>query len=190
MKKLVISLTTLLLFLVFTVQNKSYAYEVNSIENIDNYIIVRDNQFELDKIPVGMDNAFIDQVKNILKKENEHIRKNDLIIDPTSKRITDRYSRFLRMNEDSEYYWWGVRHIFYSDEDAREYSHEMTNMAYSLEIASVPASVLGPWASGAVAISGGVVGLIAESVDYNASLDGDGVILDLNWWSTFACYPR
>ena len=190
MKKLVISLTTLLLFLFFTVQNKSYAYEVNSIENIDSYIIVRNNQFELDKIPAGMDNTFIDQVKNILKKENEYIRQNDLIIDPSSKRITDRYSRFLRTNEDSEYYWWGVRHIFYSDEDAREYSHGMKNMAISLGIATVPAAILGPWASGATALTGGVVGLIAEAVDYNASLDGDGVILDLNWWATFACYPR
>ena len=34
------------------------------------------------------------------------------------------------------------------------------------------------------------VNTVADSVEYNADLDGDGCILDVNYWHTFACYPR
>ena len=191
MKKLFISFIAMLSVVFFFVSGKGYADEVNTVQNVDQYIIVENNQFYL-AIPKELENSFTIQVKQVLKERNEYIKKNDLIINPVTKKITDKFYhyRFFSINEDTEYYWWGMRHIFYSDWDAKQYAHDMRNAVLVLSAGSSLSGVLGPWAVGVNGLTTVVLGLIAESVDYNADLDGDGVILDLNWWATFACYPR
>ena len=191
MKKLFISFIAMLSVVFFFVSGKGYAEEVNTVQNIDQYIIVENNQFYLN-IPKELENSFTEQVKEVLEERNEYIKKNDLIINPVTKKITDKFYhyRFFSINEDTEYYWWGMRHIFYSDWDAKQYAHEMRNAAFLISAGTSVTAALGPLAAGVTGLTSAVVGLIAESVDYNADLDGDGVILDLNWWATFACYPR
>lgn len=59
--------------------------------------------------------------------------------------------------------------------------------------------------AGAVALAGAIFGgigalpsglsalyaySITDTVDYNANRPGNGVILDVNWWLTYRCYPR
>ena len=74
----------------FFVSGKGYAEEVNTVQNVDQYIVVENNQFYLN-IPKELENSFTEQVKQVLEERNEYIKKNDLIINPVTKKITDKF---------------------------------------------------------------------------------------------------
>ena len=90
MKKLFISFIAMLSVVFFFVSGKGYAEEVNTVQNVDQYIVVENNQFYLN-IPKELENSFTEQVKQVLEERNEYIKKNDLIINPVTKKITDKF---------------------------------------------------------------------------------------------------
>ena len=99
MKKLFISFIAMLSVVFFFVSGKGYAEEVNTVQNVDQYIVVENNQFYLN-IPKELENSFTEQVKQVLEERNEYIKKNDLIINPVTKKITDKFYhyRFFSIN--------------------------------------------------------------------------------------------
>ena len=190
MKKLLISFVAMLSWVFVFVSSKGYAEEVNTVQDVDQYVIVENNQFYL-AIPKELEKSFTEQVKQVLNEKNEYIKKNDLIVDPVTKKITDKFShyRFFNAGSTLEYFWWGGRRTFYSDAAARAFAHELHGHAnnsaifslltYEFPFVSIPSGIVAWWAN-----------TVADSVEYNADLDGDGCILDVNYWHTFACYPR
>lgn len=190
MKKLLISFVAMLSWVFVFVSSKGYAEEVNTVQDVDQYVIVENNQFYL-AIPKELENSFTEQVKQVLNEKNEYIKKNDLIVDPVTKKITDKFShyRFFNAGSTLEYFWWGGRRTFYSDAAARAWAHDLHGLANNAALYSIVTYYF-PF----IAVSSGLTGwwadTVADSVEYNADLDGNGCILDVNYWLTFACYPR
>ena len=85
MKKLLISFVAMLSWVFVFVSSKGYAEEVNTVQDVDQYVIVENNQFYL-AIPKELENSFTEQVKQVLNEKNEYIKKNDLTVDPVTKK--------------------------------------------------------------------------------------------------------
>lgn len=125
-----------------------------------------------------------------LQALNEQAQVHALKIRNT-KEIVYYQSGFRSMGHAINHYWWGAKHTFYSDNAARNFARSIKGLAYANSgVAMIAAAVfpgIGGIPNGLSAIYGN---MLADSVDYNANQPGNGVILDVNWWLTFKCYPR
>lgn len=196
MKKVIVSFIAMLSTLFFLFSGKGYADEVRNIDEIDKYVIVENNQFYL-TIPKDKEDDFTIQVQQILKEQNEYIIQNDSIIDPVTKKITNKHShyRFFSVSDiayigEIERFWWGVRKTFYDDATAKRFAHEWREASNQFGILSLILGVTYPPASVISSLGVWYCNSIAESVSYNAELDGDGCVLDITYLFTFSCYPR
>lgn len=150
-------------------RKRSFIRELNSEEEIDAAISVLKSRFRVLNLKADLHQITIEKSKRIVN--------NNLILRSGGR--------------SSSYYWWGVRHIFYSDSAARDYAY---NVRMNAHVDAGAAALAGAIFGGIGALPSGLSALyaysIADTVDYNANRPGNGVILDVNWWLTYRCYPR
>lgn len=112
--------------------------------------------------------------------------------DLTVKKYTPRSVDQVIVTE----HWWGVKYEAPSDEIARDLARHYEIAAHNLRGIGVVTGVVGKFIPPfwiAAAVAGGqswYFSGIVSSIRYNASLPGNGVILDLNRLLFYSCYPR
>lgn len=192
----------------------SYAETVKTVQNvdltkvIDKYISVKNGRFSVDNeiklrqeiyekqefIKEIDDKNNVDSIINKLKERISDLNRNaelNLITINKSKKITNNIPQLRVAGQSTSHHWWGARHVFYWDDAARDYAYEVRMLAHANAGAAVLAGAIFSGVGGVPNGLSAVYGyMIADSVDYNANKSGDGVILDVNWWLTFSCYPR
>ncbi len=198
MKKLLISFVAMLSVVFFFVSSKGYAEEVYNLQNIDEHIYVENNEFKLD-ISENNKDEFVLKIREILQERNNYVKINNLEIEPFTKKITNKQPELeyglLGINDISyigytEQFWWGVRRTFYDDDTARYFSHELRNAASQYSLLEIIIGLGFPPGGAVMAVSSWYLTSIADSVEYNSYLDGDGCILDINYFFVYSCYLR
>lgn len=196
MKKLLISFVAMLSVVFFFVSSKGYAEEVYNLQNIDEHIYVENNEFKLDISEKNQD-EFILKIRKILEERNNYVQINNLEINPFTKKITNKEPEYglLGVNDIAyigytEQFWWGVRRTFYDDDTARYFAHELRNAATEFSYLEIIFALGFPPGGAVMALGSVYLTSIANSVEYNAYLDGDGCILDINYFFFYSCYPR
>ena len=74
MKKLLISFVAMLSSFFVFVSSKGYAEEVNTVRDVDQYVIVENNQFYL-AIPKELENSFTEEVKQVLNQKMNILKR-------------------------------------------------------------------------------------------------------------------
>lgn len=196
MKKLLISFVAMLSSVFVFVSSNGYAEEVYNFQNIDEHIYVENNEFKLD-ISENNKDEFILKIREILEERNKYVQINNLEIDPFTKKITNKEPEYglLGVNDISyigytEQFWWGVRRTFYDDDTARYFAHELRNAVTEFSYLEIIFALGFPPGGAVMALGSVYLTSIANSVEYNAYLDGDGCILDINYFFIYSCYPR
>lgn len=196
MKKLLISFVAMLSVVFFFVSSKGYAEEVYNLQNIDEHIYVENNEFKLD-ISENNKDEFILKIREILKERNKYVRINNLEIDPFTKKITNKEPEYGLLGINDIYYigyteqfWWGIRRTFYDDDTAIYFAHELRNAASQYTLLEILIGLGFPPGGAVMALNSWYLTSVADSVEYNAYLDGDGCILDINYFFVYSCYPR
>lgn len=175
---------------------------------VDKYVTVEDGRFILNdenllkeellekqnlisEINNASDADFIIETLKIRFSELNDKAETYQITIKDSGRIVNNTPEFRVAGQSSVYEWWGVRHTFHWDDAARDYAYNVRQAAHAnAGVAFIGGAVFG----GVGAVPNGLTAVyaysIADTVDYNANKSGNGVVLDINWWLTYSCYPR
>ncbi len=87
-------------------------------------------------------------------------------------------------------YWWGNRHFFLSDSVSRKYAYNLRMGGHGLIATSIIAGAILPASSVIPALSSTYLFSLADCVDYNTSLPGNSIVLDINHFLIYSCWPR
>lgn len=215
MKKRILSLA-LALFMMLGVITNTIAYaqsyeKPNLIELTDKYIVCEDGEFHLvnekqlekkishdielyrEELNGNSVKQYIELLETRLESLNELSYNNQIMVNDNGQIFdlsVQTYST-RSSNMRSETYWWGRKHIFYTDTAARDYAYDVRMSAHANAGAAV---IAGAVFGGVGAIPNGLTAAwaysIADTVDYNANKPGKGVVLEVRWILTYKCYPR
>lgn len=130
-------------------------------------------------------------LENRFAKLNEMSNKGSIRVSRNGQIYDTSLVRARAYNYQTQQYWWGVRHTFYSDGAARDYAYEL-KMAAHLNAGA--AAIAGAVFGGVGALPNGLTAIyaysLADTVDYNANKPGKGVVLEIKWVLVYKCYPR
>ncbi|MDO5040226.1 hypothetical protein [Clostridium sp.] len=215
MKKRMLMLALALFMMLGVISNTTvYAqsYEKpNLIELTDKYVVCENGEFHLvnakqlekrisydielyrEELNGNNIKQYLELLETRLESLNELSYNNQIMINDSGQIIdlsTQTYST-RSSNMRSETYWWGRKHIFYTDAAARDYAYDVRMSAHANAGAAV---IAGAVFGGVGAIPNGLTAAwaysVADTVDYNANKPGKGVVLEARWILTYKCYPR
>lgn len=213
MKRRLLSLVLAMIMVLGMLGNITvYADEkLNLIELTDEYVVSDDGNFYLinekelrDKINRDIEfykkdlngnsaEQYLDSLQVRLYSLNRLSQDNQIVITEDGRIIDSsiHVCSTRSANVYSETHWWGRKHIFYSDNAARDYAY---NVRMSAHANAGAALIAGAVFSGVGSVPNGITAIwaysIADSVDYNANKSGEGVILEVTWILAYRCYPR
>lgn len=120
--------------------------EISKIQDLDEYVSVVDNKFEL-KVPdnINVSKEIMQEAEVAIKKSNDLANNNHLTIDKNSKVIEDN-SPTTRAAWHSYYtyknFWWGIRYYFTSNSAVNMLAHEWENTAAILALGGIAGTYL------------------------------------------------
>lgn len=97
---------------------------------------------------------------------------------------------FSDPNYHRQTHWWGTLHFFYTDAVAYRYAYEMNESGITQGVVAGFSSILGGFVGAVIGLNAGHALFIANTVNYNAGLPGDGVELSVKHWGEINCKPR
>lgn len=98
--------------------------------------------------------------------------------------------QFSDPNYHRQTHWWGTLHFFYTDEVAYRYAYEMNNSGITQCTVAGVGAILSGYVGAVIGLSAGHALAIANTVNYNATLPGNGVELSVKHWGEVNCKPR
>lgn len=154
--------------------------DIDSMISVDDYISALENRFEL------LNEMSTQGIINIARDGQIYDSQYGKTYTPFEYGGSGR-----SFDKVTKYYWWGVRHTFYTDDSARDYAYDVRMAAHKAAAAAAIHAVL---FEGVGAVPAGLTAVyaysLADTVDYNTNKAGDGVILEIQWILTYDCYPR
>lgn len=134
------------------------------------------------------------KINSLLQAANKSIVSRDRKVLSNGQLVEKNSSTAIRAYSSGELiesFWWGVRHTYYSDESARDYAYYVRKL--STTSAGI-GGILGGLFGGVPGLPNGLTAIwgfsLADTIDYNASLPGNGIILEMTFLLTYKCMPR
>ncbi len=120
-------------------QHDDLNYEqTSSLESLDQFVSVEDNQFKLtvpDSYKVSP--TVVQEAQRIIEKTNTQVQKDNGFIDPNTKEVSYGMNVSLlaakRKSYEVRHYWWGTRHIYRSNKAVENYCHTLDGRASTLQ---------------------------------------------------------
>lgn len=175
-----------------TSKNQSKSLDQNQINEVDKYVSIVNNQFVLDSSHI--DPVTAAAVNQKLAETNSLVRNKGYVINTATKQINTQ-PQYAVQDDDFEYadgsiyeheirdYWWGVRHIFRSNEAIYSYIN-------TLETSGIAAGVVAllPGMEIAGGITAAYLEKVASDVNTVQSLHStEKIYLDVNKDFFYTC---
>lgn len=97
---------------------------------------------------------------------------------------------FSDPNYHVQYHWWGQLHFLYTDEVSYRFAKEMNNLGLKGHNVAEFGQYIIPGIASLIRLDANKCFTIANEVNYNASLPGNGVELSVKHWGEVNCKPR
>lgn len=166
----------------------------NTVKLLDKYIVVENNQYRLElPVNMGVSENQIKQANDAMEIANKQIKKENAILDPSTKTyVTQSYRSGLYTSGGYTYdnFWWGTRYYFRSNNAVYQMDHDLDN--YS--IISGLAGALGGLASAGIGSAVGAIGAayfqkMRSDLDYyNNTHMNDYVNMDVYFTGIYKIY--
>ena len=133
---------------------------------------------------------FVSDMSVIIRSINKELEHGTLLITPSGRLVSKEANRRERSADYTlEWFWWGTRRTFYSDQQARNFAGEMDKAVIISNLAGIGA-LLFPGMAIPAGLSSAYAQAVANSVRWAADQPGNGVILDTTFLLTYTAVPR
>lgn len=175
--------------------NSSINTETNRIEltdaQIEGYVQThKERIYEERPEYAGHAEEFTQDMESLVASTNERLAQGDVVITQDGRIVPKSPVRQRRAAQFKlEWFWWGTRRTFYTDQEARKFADDMDRAADISDIAGI-SSLLFPGMAIPTKLSAKYATAVAKSMRWAADQPGNGVVLDTKFWLAYTAEPR
>lgn len=175
--------------------NSSISVQSNRIalteEQIKDYVDSHEARISRDYPEyAGRSDRFAADMAALVSSANEKLASGTATITPEGRILPNTVGGPFRAAQFKlEWFWWGTRRTFYSDQQARYFAGDMDRAATVSNIAGL-SSLLFPGMAIPTGLSAAYARSVASSVRWAADQPGNGVVLDTKFWLAYTAVPR